>query len=105
MVMCIRELFLLQCNVTKSPPCVVVSLIGFKGILVALLSVLKVFVCNELVAAKSVCVGEVLIQLDCSSKEFEGCLMLFLQTVAVSYDAPCLRSKQGLLECKVAQID
>ena len=101
----IRELFLLQSDVSEAPPCVVVGLVGLERILVAFLAVLKVLVCDELVAAECVGVGEVLIQLDRSSEEFQGCFMLLLETVAIADDAPSFRREKGLLECKVAKMD
>lgn len=94
MVVCIRELLLLQGYVSETPPCIVMGLICLECVLVALLSVFKVFVGYELVPAESMCIGEVLIQLDSSSEEFQGRLVLLLQTVAIPNNAPGLRREQ-----------
>ena len=101
-MVCIGELLLLQCYVSEAPPCIIMGLVCFEGILIALLSILKVFVGDELVPAEGVRICEVLIQLNGSSEEFESRLMFFLQTVAVTDDTPGFRRKQGFLECKVA---
>jgi hypothetical protein len=55
------------------------------------------------VAAQSVGVREILVQLDGSPKEFEGRFVLFLQTVAVADHAPGFRGEKRLLERLVTE--
>ena len=76
-------------------------LVSLERSLVALLSAVIVFICNELVAAKRMGVSEVVVQLDGSSKELECCLVLLLKTVAVAHDAPRLRGEQRFLKSLV----
>jgi len=55
---------LLVVYVSKTPPCVIVSLICLNCFLVALFRLLEVFVINVLMAAQSVGIRKVNIQLD-----------------------------------------
>lgn len=90
----LSEFLLLQRNVALTPPGVVVRLICFQSLIVAFFAVFIVFIGNELVAAERVGVGKILVELDCSAKEFERCLMFFQKTVAISDYAPGLWGKQ-----------
>ena len=69
--------------------------------MVAFLPAVVVFICDELMTAERVCIREVVIQLDSSSKELEGCLVFLLETVTITYDTPRLRGKQRLLKCLI----
>ena len=69
--------------------------------MVAFLPAVVVFIRDELMTAERVCIREVVIQLDSSSKELEGCLVFLLETVTITYDTPRLRGKQRLLKCLI----
>ena len=99
------EFLLLVRDVAQAPPRVVVRGVGLQRSLVALLAAVVVLVRHELVAAQSVRVREVLVQLDGAPEELDRGLVLSLQTVAVAHHAPCLRSEERLLEGLVAQKD
>ena len=99
------EALLLERDVAESPPGVVVRLVGLQRGLIALFTVLVVLVGNELVAAEGVRVGEVLVELDCASKELERRLVLFQQAVAVANDAPSFRGEERFLYSLVTQED
>jgi hypothetical protein len=55
-------------------------------------------------ATKRVSICKVLVQLNSPAKELQSSLMFLLQTIAVTYHAPCFGGKERLLKCKVAQV-
>jgi hypothetical protein len=55
-------------------------------------------------AAESVGVSKVLIELDSSTEKLKCGFMFFLQAVAVADHAPCLWGEKRLFKCKVAQM-
>jgi hypothetical protein len=72
------KLFLLEADVSETPPCIVVSLICSESLLVALLGLVEVFVGYILVTTQGVSICEVIIQLDCPVEELQGCFMFLL---------------------------
>ncbi len=58
-LVCLVKLFLLQVDVSKTPPCVVMPLICCKRTLVTFLGGIKVFICYILMTAEGVSVGKV----------------------------------------------
>ena len=105
MMMSIREFLLFQSYVSKSPPCIVMVLVGFQCILVTLFAIFEILVGNELVTTKSMSICEILIELNCSTKKLQSCFMFLLKTVAITNHAPCLWGKERFLKCKIAQVD
>lgn len=97
-------LFLLLGNRAKTPPGIVMRRVNCQRSFVASFCVLVVFISYVFMSAKSVRVGEVLVELDGSVEELKRSLVLFLQAVAVADYAPGLGRKQGLFKCKVAQV-
>ena len=88
------ELLLLEADVSKTPPSVVVALVGRQGSLVALLRRVEVLVRHVLVPAQSVSVRKAVIELDGSVEELESGLVFFLERVAVAHHAPRLWREQ-----------
>ena len=88
---CLLKLLLLQTYVTQAPPCIVMSLISSQGTLVTFLGLVEVFVSYVFMAAESMRVSEIGIQLNGSAKEFECGFMFLLQWVTVTHNTPCLR--------------
>ena len=78
-------------------------LVGLERSLITFLAVVVVLIGNELVAAQSVSICKILIELDGPSKEFQSSFVLFLQAVTVADHTPGLWSKQRLLEGLIAQ--
>jgi len=72
------ELLLFVKNVSEPPVGVVVPLICLDRLLIALFGRLEIFVLNVLVAAESVSVRVLRVQLNCAVQEFESRLVLFL---------------------------
>jgi hypothetical protein len=70
-----------------------VSLISSQSFLIALLSLVKVFIRYKLMPTKGMGVGKVIVKLNGPIEELEGSLMFLLQTVAVTDHAPRLRGK------------
>ena len=71
--------------------------------MVALLSIVVVFVGDVLVAAERVRIGKILVELDGPTEEFERRFVLFLKTVAVSDHTPGFWSEKRFLESLVAE--
>ena len=90
---CLIKLFLLEANVSKTPPCVVVALISWKSSLIAFLCSVEIFISHILMTAQRVSIGKIDIKLDSSREESEGSFMLLLERVTVSHNTPCLRCK------------
>ena len=75
--MCFCKAFLLERDVSHTPPGVVVRFISSERSLVASLAIIVILVGHKLVTAKSVCVREILVKLNGPSKEFQRCFVLF----------------------------
>ena len=101
----IRELLLLERDITEAPPCVIVGLVGLESRLITFLAIVVVLIGNKLVAAQGVSICKILIELNGPSEEFQSSLVLLLQTVTVADHAPCLGSEERLLEGLIAQED
>lgn len=89
------KFFLLQADISETPPGIIMPFICCEGFLVALLSLVKVFVGNVLMATEGVSIGEVVVELDGPVEESKSGFVFFLQAVAVSDHTPSLRGKQG----------
>jgi len=99
----LSEALLLKRDVTEAPPGIVVRLVCLQCLLVALLTILIIFISDEFVAAESMRVGEVSIELDGASEEFKGRLMLLQQAIAVADHAPGFGCEERLLNGLIAQ--
>ena len=55
------ELFLFESDVTEAPPGIIMRLVSFESSLVISFALVVIFISNELVTAKSMSVGEILI--------------------------------------------
>ena len=102
-LMGLSEALLLERDVAKAPPGVVVGFVSSERRLVTPLAVFVIFIGNELVATECVGVCKILVKLDGPGEELERCFMFFQETVAVSDDAPRLRSEERLLHSLVAE--
>lgn len=90
-------------DVSKSIPRIIMSLVSFQGFLVAFLSLFEVFIVNELVSTQSMCITEVNIELYSPTKEFQSRLVLLLQGIAVSKNAPGLRRLNIAFQCIIGK--
>lgn len=73
------KLLLLKTDVSKSPPSIIMPLIGSKCFLIAFLSLIKVFIGNILMPTKCVSISKLIVDLDGSIKEFKCGFVLFLE--------------------------
>ena len=89
---------MLESDISMAPPGIVMRLVSFERGLIVPPAFIVIFICNELMTAKSMSVGEILIQLVRVSEEFERCFVLFLHTIAIANHTPCLRGEQRFLQ-------
>ena len=75
-------------NISESPPSVVVSLVAVDGFLVALSSLFKILIIDVLMTTQGVRVREIFVDLNRFAEILEGCLVLFLEGVAITKNAP-----------------
>jgi len=92
------KLFLLEANVSKAPPCVVMTFIARKRFLVALLCLIEVFIGYVFMSAESMSICEMAVQLNSTVEKLKGSFMFFLERVTVANHTPSLRGEQGFLK-------
>ena len=78
MIFSLLILFLLLENISKSPPCVIMSFVTLQSFLVTFLGLLEVFVINIFMTTQCMSVTEVNVKLNGFAEIFECSLMLFL---------------------------
>lgn len=89
-------------DVTEPPPSVVLPVVRVERLLVAFLCLFECFVFDVFVATQGVGVGEATVELNGSVERFQGCLVLLLEGVTVTKNAPGLRSENASFEGVVA---
>lgn len=101
---CFIILLLFVSNVSKTPPCIIVSDIITECAFEHLFSFWEIFIVNVLMATKRKSIRIIRTELNGSGKEFQGLLMLFLKREAVSNSNPSLRRIKSFLQGLMSKI-